>query len=926
MANYEGMRWFKCDLHMQTPADGANWRGVKMGSSVAEMEASAEAYIRRCYEVGLEVIAITDHNFLSKDFIPLLEQAVLKLGQEFGYRITLLPGFEFDADVGKGCHVLAIFEPGTPLEEIDHVLTECGVGFPRVQNGVLAKSTKRLPEILGIVQRLDANGVQKGIAILPHPMENGIFDNDRISEWLQQAEFRNPELLAVEVPKPVSQMNAAWQKLFASGEECREEWRRTRPIACVMSSDSKSLILEECKENYIGRRFSWIKMSKPSVESLRQAFLDPMSRIDLPEDIVKAIRPSKQQTHPRIRGIRVSGLEFLADQEIAFSQNLNTVIGGRGSGKSTLLECLRFALGRENEPSLSEIIKAKIARIAETFTTDTDIQVDWEGVHGQVDTVLLRPRQGRHELTVGEATDFRTYLRHIPVQFFSQQQLSDLTNPKKKNSLLPMIDDACGQDLHALKAREVTLRTEIMQLFAAEDQLVAVRDNITRLKQEITELNRQWQARKDVQQEALAHQRAQAARRYLEQIRSRIAEEVAGIQALAEDIAESHAPLGSEAENWPDAKWFKKLDEQVEKLKQATQIRLLEAAVRYEQDFAAMFEGDAQWPGVDEGLKAAGTRFLEACQERGLQPQDVSRLQEIDRQRQAKQLELTTQEKQEKQLLERVQLLQPRLDDLHGLWRQQHELRLSISNGINEREGKAIKVSVEYMADEASFMATWEQLAPNRSYKIGRNWDDLGKQLFQVFRGQTACLTPWELSLKWVSGEVSANFEELRELFEGHIGANQQKWREVRLTRVADFVDIELRRVEDGTVVGKISDNKLSEGQRNTAVLNLLLAKGEGPIVIDQPEDELDSNFIYQDLVPLLRDMKNRRQLIMATHNANLPVNGDAELIYALEAREGHGRVRTQGGLDRAEVTCAVLDIMEGSAEAFRRRREKYHF
>jgi len=62
------------------------------------------------------------------------------------------------------------------------------------------------------------------------------------------------------------------------------------------------------------------------------------------------------------------------------------------------------------------------------------------------------------------------------------------------------------------------------------------------------------------------------------------------------------------------------------------------------------------------------------------------------------------------------------------------------------------------------------------------------------------------------------------------------------------------------------------------------------------------------------------------THNANLPVNGDAELIYALEARDGRGRLLAEGGLDRAPVARAVLDIMEGSEQAFKRRSEKYHF
>ena len=144
--------------------------------------------------------------------------------------------------------------------------------------------------------------------------------------------------------------------------------------------------------------------------------------------------------------------------------------------------------------------------------------------------------------------------------------------------------------------------------------------------------------------------------------------------------------------------------------------------------------------------------------------------------------------------------------------------------------------------------------------------------------------------------------------------------------RVEDSVDLVLYRADGSGVAGRVSDGSLSDGQRNTAVLAVLLAKSEAPLVLDQPEDELDSNFIFRELVPMLRRLKSSRQLILVTHNANLPVNGDAELVYALTTRDGHGVRCAEGGLDRADVTEAVLEIMEGSELAFQRRREKYHF
>jgi len=117
-----------------------------------------------------------------------------------------------------------------------------------------------------------------------------------------------------------------------------------------------------------------------------------------------------------------------------------------------------------------------------------------------------------------------------------------------------------------------------------------------------------------------------------------------------------------------------------------------------------------------------------------------------------------------------------------------------------------------------------------------------------------------------------------------------------------------------------------SIGLKSTAVLSLLLAAGDQPLVIDQPEDDLDNQYIYDVVVGLLRKRKFSRQIIIATHNANIPVNGDAELIVALGVEDRFGKVQVLGSIDRREVKDAVSTIMEGSAEAFRLRRERYGY
>ena len=154
---------------------------------------------------------------------------------------------------------------------------------------------------------------------------------------------------------------------------------------------------------------------------------------------------------------------------------------------------------------------------------------------------------------------------------------------------------------------------------------------------------------------------------------------------------------------------------------------------------------------------------------------------------------------------------------------------------------------------------------------------------------------------------------------------------QLRMWRTPDRVSVELFR-QDGSRVGELDGAELSIGQRCTAVLAMLLARDNVPVIIDQPEEDLDNEFIYRELVPLIRRVKEQRQIIFVSHNANIPVNADAELIASLEVKDGHGVQKTVnnelavGGLDRQAVRTAVEEIMEGSEEAFRKRYEKYGF
>ena len=121
-----------------------------------------------------------------------------------------------------------------------------------------------------------------------------------------------------------------------------------------------------------------------------------------------------------------------------------------------------------------------------------------------------------------------------------------------------------------------------------------------------------------------------------------------------------------------------------------------------------------------------------------------------------------------------------------------------------------------------------------------------------------------------------------------------------------------------------ITLDKLSPGQKATALLLLMFAMEDRILILDQPEEDLDNRFIYEDVVRILRDIKSGRQIITATHNANIPVIGDSELIVVLDKQEEQCKLVDRGAVDKQSIKQQVKRIMEGGEEAFIKRAEKY--
>lgn len=121
------------------------------------------------------------------------------------------------------------------------------------------------------------------------------------------------------------------------------------------------------------------------------------------------------------------------------------------------------------------------------------------------------------------------------------------------------------------------------------------------------------------------------------------------------------------------------------------------------------------------------------------------------------------------------------------------------------------------------------------------------------------------------------------------------------------------------------SFSKLSLGQQQSVLLALMLSSDRDyPLIIDQPEDNLDGEFIYATLVPVLRRAKERRQVIIVTHNPNVAVLGDAEQIIVMKAMNDRGEIVSRGSIDHAPTRDMACAILEGAREAFLRRAKMY--
>ncbi|MDP2859114.1 MAG: AAA family ATPase [Bacillota bacterium] len=905
-------RFRRCDLHMHTPLE-PNWDEeplrLTFGDSEMRMREVAREYLKACHEAGLEVIGIVHHNFAPSpdaSFIKWLVAENNDVARQMNREpLVVFPGFEMEADVGKGCHVLCLFPQDTPLPVVDARIT--ALGLPpdeRYANGQPRPSKKQLSDILEVVQ---AAGPYCGIVIAAHPMKDqGLFDDDRVAGWLQREEFTNEGLLCLEVPKPVEQMSAGWRRLLRGGADCDATWRRQRPIACIMSSDCHRLHkLESRPTNHAGSRFTWIKMSQPSVESLRQAFLDHQSRIRLGVGC-----PDERFVYPRIRRVSVRDGSFLRRlEDVRWSPNLNCLIGSRGTGKSTLVDYMRLALDQMRPSDLPESLRPEIEKRAKgTLRTGTRIEIDLETRGGLYRVVFVADGgPGRREVYAPNATepdpqlDVRTL---FPCRFLSQREIDHTVGERDRAAQRKFLDDFIRRDLSSLSQIEEDLKNKIRQV---EATLTAKRDRQKRrstIETERLDLQNQLQAQKHLTELLPLWQGVEVERDFFERLFRECDEVASTLRTRVNDLEIPSSGLTDELRRSPNTALVSEAATTVTRALEALAQGLRDAITEFENQTTAK---DAplsslhqrRWrPRYDE-VKQRFTEAQKGAAEQGLSLQAV---QEIPQRILAWNAELSVLDREQQEINALEGQRSTNLAQLRNTWRQQTEVRqrkaAELMNKLRPEPGGKpyVQIQVEHQADREHVTG----LLANKIHDRRRlNDDDIAGVVGYLMDdpNQDPAHTVMErLATEVKKGEASVVLKTklqdrrrdafLETLTEGVL-------RSLEIERVNDDIVYYVYR-KDGTLAGPI--DKVSAGQQGTAILNLLLAGGDEPLIVDTPEEGLDNEGVYLDLVPVFRREKEIRQIIVATHNANIPVNADAELIVALDAA-GFVPIDALGGL-----------------------------
>jgi len=879
-----GAKFYRADLHIHSFGHMASY-------DVTDSLMTPQNIIDEAIKENISVISITDHNEIGN--VPHA------ISYADGKEILVIPGIELSTSQG---HFLMYFET---------------YDFLRSFYGELKFSDDKKQCDTTITGALELARKYGGIGIAAHIDIDAGFEHYTPGYTpFKEAILKHDLLYGLEIGNKnavnwftESDESAERKRLFRARREHLKE-DNSYNIAKIMSSDAHKLTA--FGKNLNGtKKLTRLKLNSLDFNSFRVAFLDANSRVRIEETIPTSF--------PKFVGIEFEG-GILDKIKIQFSDNFNSLIGGRGTGKSTILECIRAVSGN---PTRDNIVDNEV-------WPDT-ITLFYQDEAGQI--IEFQKQKFNRSLNF---TDPQKGIQQVTIESFGQGETAATIQQcgKDPEILLKFIDNFL--DTAAFEMEDEAFRTKLLENQTLKERLKLEIDNIPAIEQAHNHAKGQLEALKTNKakeivelEEGIANERTLRSELSLN-LETHVQNITDGLNTdllteAIQSISESDIIVGKEeykAVSGLMEAYVLSISQQSSKVVIDSTAFKQQLKVEIEKWKAKEVEVIRRIEGKRTKLEEQGVRL------------DMSFIRKVTKDVSdfdAKLKDLRLKEQQFKELsTERIKMLGERKINLDALYNERFKFIHTVNTNL---KGSVVDYEVELRIDKNVLSPKLAEIIKTamgyRTAQVAKA-DIIVEKVpyFDLIKAIRKNDVPVLTAIVNATGQSIFTSEEAAEILLRlkHITTLG----EIERVVIKDKPFIKIKKVihgDDGKPeVIERDFSKLSMGQQQSILLTLLLySKRNCPLIIDQPEDNLDSEFIYKTLVKNLKRIKEHRQVIIVTHNANITVLGDSELIIPLKSTNEKTSIVDRGSIDNRKTNSMACNILEGGDTAFKKRQLIYN-
>lgn len=886
----------------------------------------------------IEIIVIADHN--SHDWIDEMKAAGARND------IIVFPGCEVTTGSGAdGIHIGIIGHRSKTAQDFDRLLAGA-LGFSDAHPRFIEHGKKKQPGSSGktVIQILE-DLPQDYLVIAPHVLgENGLASPKTAKGDIRWKAFHHPRLNAID-PGDCSNIE---------GESYNHRFRRReldnfpglKSKAFISTSDAYSL-------DELGKRFCWIRMGNPSLESIRQAFLDHEARIICSWD--SRLNSYVDQNPNSIRHAWISSVDLdgnlgnsNASLTIDLHPALNVIIGGRGSGKSTVVAALRQLYSGVG--SLPPKVKEEAEIFAERIFPAANLRAKHFLSNSQEEQTATWTKSDGQKTILA---DLSLVASTFPVRVINQKELFERVSQDKDDpnaasrSFLAFVDEGLGllktepitagswwRDFEQAQADWMSAIRDYQKVKADLKQLPVIRSKIRELENQIAAFD---------SPAAKARREANDARLNEHQ---RLLEREQQIEGWLKSVSQANDAVKSAFETPATLELhrneYESLKDELLSLQTSFQIEIserIEIALQ-SLDTWRISRDISLWGREVIAARSDSTLYVQELRTQGIDPEAYEQLKTSL----ASQLSLSKQlillEANEPTARERVEKC---WQEILKVMEHRRITRTQLLEQVSERSGR-LKFEIKANRDKVSWTNAVRDLLNLRTDAFLDDVPKLGAWLWDD-NDETERLSRWAIWRNALASGDFTNLTSMGELRPPWLKKLQTLDEALRLRLAVEIADdtVTMKFLRDGGIATNPADWQVitegSPGQRTAAMLGFVLHHGTEPLILDQPEDDLDTELISVLVVKELRASRWKRQIIVVSHNANIPVNGDAEQVIVLENRNQALQVRKTlehsdsnlqtrvhcGAIEIDLVRQDIQNIMEGGIIAFMTREKKYN-